>query len=277
MSAIIVVLKCLTNMHVGNGEVNYNIIDNEVERDPVTGYPTINSSGVKGALREFLTSSLKENEIAEIFGGRVSKETTGNATQQGNVPQQGKLKFLPANMLAMPFRASSGSEPYYHVVPEQALKQFNEYAGIFLKGSPGLEKKPKTTTQAKTQNQPAIEGYSLSECETVDLKALLGDHITAYTAYIVQDDIFRTLSLPVVARNCLDNGQSSNLWYEELVPHKSVFYFPVVTEDNEDCNDLLTQLHVNLHGKIVQFGGNASIGCGLCKLTILSAEKQAQR
>ena len=43
----------MTNMHVGNGDVNYNIIDNEVEKDPVTGYPTINASGVKGALREF--------------------------------------------------------------------------------------------------------------------------------------------------------------------------------------------------------------------------------
>ena len=46
MAAIIVNLECMTNMHVGNGDVNYNIIDNEVEKDPVTGYPTINASGV---------------------------------------------------------------------------------------------------------------------------------------------------------------------------------------------------------------------------------------
>ena len=30
MAAIIVNLECMTNMHVGNGDVNYNIIDNEV-------------------------------------------------------------------------------------------------------------------------------------------------------------------------------------------------------------------------------------------------------
>lgn len=35
MAAIIVNLECMTNMHVGNGDVNYNIIDNEVEKDPV--------------------------------------------------------------------------------------------------------------------------------------------------------------------------------------------------------------------------------------------------
>ena len=51
MTANIYLLECLTNLHVGSGEVNYNIVDNEVERDVVTNYPTINSSGVKGALR----------------------------------------------------------------------------------------------------------------------------------------------------------------------------------------------------------------------------------
>ena len=43
MNAYIVQLQCITNMHVGNGDVNYNIIDNEVEKDPVTNYPVINA------------------------------------------------------------------------------------------------------------------------------------------------------------------------------------------------------------------------------------------
>ena len=30
MKSAIVELKCITNLHVGNGDVNYNIIDNEV-------------------------------------------------------------------------------------------------------------------------------------------------------------------------------------------------------------------------------------------------------
>ena len=37
----IVKMKCLTNMHVGDGEENYSIIDKMVERDPVTKYPTV--------------------------------------------------------------------------------------------------------------------------------------------------------------------------------------------------------------------------------------------
>lgn len=265
MSAIIVVLKCLTNMHVGNGEVNYNIIDNEVERDPVTGYPTINSSGVKGALREFLTSSLNENEIAEIFGGRVSKETTGHATQQGNAPQQGKLKFLPANMLAIPFRASSGRKPYYKITTPSSLKRFNDAIDLF-----DIAPDKKMVKESYTNIPPGIEGYTLPNQEPVDGKyslERLGAHFTGMYAYPIEDEVFRSLALPVLARNCLEDGRSCNLWYEEVVPHKSVFYFPVVTEDVN--NKWLARLTATLEGKVVQFGGNASIGYGLCKVSIL--------
>ena len=45
-------IECLTNLHVGSGDLNYNIIDNEVERDAVTGYPIVHASGLKGALKE---------------------------------------------------------------------------------------------------------------------------------------------------------------------------------------------------------------------------------
>lgn len=45
-------LSCLTNLHVGSGEANFNIVDREVETDPVTGLPIIHASGLKGALRD---------------------------------------------------------------------------------------------------------------------------------------------------------------------------------------------------------------------------------
>lgn len=53
MSAKLYRLTCLTNLHMGSGEANYEVIDLEVERDPVLGEPTMNASGVKGALRDF--------------------------------------------------------------------------------------------------------------------------------------------------------------------------------------------------------------------------------
>lgn len=60
-------IECITNLHVGSGDVNYNIIDNEVEKDPVTGYATINASGVKGALREYF-NKVSEKDVLSLFG-----------------------------------------------------------------------------------------------------------------------------------------------------------------------------------------------------------------
>ena len=74
MSAIILKLKCITNLHVGNGEVNYTIIDNEVEKDPVTGYPIINASGggTISSYQRFLLIPLS-NLFLAITGNEISQ------------------------------------------------------------------------------------------------------------------------------------------------------------------------------------------------------------
>ena len=69
------------------------------------------------------------------------------------------------------------------------------------------------------------------------------------------------MPLPVIARNYLENGESKNLWYEELVPHESVFWFMVIGEEKD-----VETFHKAVDGKVVQFGGNASLGCGLCRV-----------
>lgn len=65
--------------------------------------------------------------------------------------------------------------------------------------------------------------------------------------------------LPVIARNFLDNGVSKNLWYEEVVPRESVFVACIQAAD-----DTLAKA---LHGKVVQLGGNATVGYGYCLFT----------
>ncbi len=45
----------LSNLHVGCGDINFDVIDNQVQRDPITQLPNINSSSLKGAFREHFT------------------------------------------------------------------------------------------------------------------------------------------------------------------------------------------------------------------------------
>ena len=59
-----------------------------------------------------------------------------------------------------------------------------------------------------------------------------------------------------------------NLWYEEVVPYNSIFYFTILGPEN-----LVNELKGMIENQIVQFGSGASIGYGLCELTILGGEQ----
>ena len=80
---------------------------------------------------------------------------------------------------------------------------------------------------------------------------------------ILKPEIFKEIDLPIVARNQLEDGLSNNLWYEEIVPHESIFYFAIMYPDN---NDSFKKFDKELRSNIIRFGGGASIGYGYCKI-----------
>ncbi|MDE7313791.1 MAG: hypothetical protein K2N87_19570 [Eubacterium sp.] len=245
MAAIMFKMKCITNLHVGGGDVNYNLIDNEVERDMITGYPVIHASGVKGALREyFCNESVSAGEIDEIFG---------RGTQGQNETTPGKLKFMEAAMLAVPARASGGKRAYYLVSTQEALDNYAECLDVFWKKG-----KDKWMPKPDEVAGRSVEGISLSSSVRI-----LDEEI-----HILSEKDFNKISLPVIARNKLENGISKNLWYEEVVPHQSVFYFTVLANNSKEDEALLNRFKDQVKDKVVQFGANASIGYGLCKITV---------
>lgn len=256
MKTYIYILKCLTNLHVGNGDVNYNVIDNEVEKDPVTQYPTINSSGVKGALRQYFEQT-KSDKVTALFGS-ASGSSSENTTP-------GSLKIMQANMLARPVRASKGAEAYYMATTKAALDQFENTAENLAKITKLSTNALDSAKNYRSVNEAiALEGYGVeNKLEDESLKSALANLIGGSFA-ILSDSTFRKFPLPVVARNYLENGISKNLWYEELVPHETVFWFAVMGND-----EALNSFDSTVNGQVVQFGGNASIGCGQCLISKL--------
>lgn len=247
MSSIIVKLECITNLHVGNGEVNYNIIDNEVEKDPVTGFPTINASGLKGALREFFSKNKGKDWNQEAVDRLFGK----GANEDG---KPGSLKIMQADMLARPARASAGDKAYYLLTTDTMLEVYNEKVELFIN-----ETKKLTESKPEEKDKKAeAEGITLNRKIAFDGKDL----------YLVSERDMNSIDLPVMARNKLENGKSVNLWYEEVVPHGSIFTFAVISDQ-----DSLEKLKKGIDGKVVQFGGNASIGYGFCKVTVEGEKK----
>ncbi len=242
-------IDCLTNLHVGSGEINYNVIDNEVEKDAVSGIPVIHASGVKGALRDALKEKCNVNDV---FGAPGNGEN-GNA---------GSHKFLDAFMLSRPMRvANSEKTTSISVVSVDTVNRFLKTVGAFgctvkdiaqitdidfgdcefltVSGEDNISVEDEKTKKLDASIAGSLKG----------LKALIGDFA------IVKS--FDSYPLPVVARNCLEENKK-NLWYEEVVPHGSVFYFAVIYPEDAAELDM---------SDIIQFGGNASIGCGYTKIT----------
>ena len=56
-----------TNTHVGSGQTNAGIVDNVVQRDLVSKLPTIQSTSLKGALKEWLKKGLQKPIEAEAI------------------------------------------------------------------------------------------------------------------------------------------------------------------------------------------------------------------
>ena len=275
MSATLYRLNFITNLHVGSGEVSFNVIDNEVERDPVTNLPTIHSSGVKGALREYFNQQKVEKEVIEALFGSDLKQSENDAEKEEakKTSKPGSLRFLTANLLAMPMRASNGNSPYAMVTTRAALDQYLRLCQA-LGMTAGFEEKDLLSLDDKanykiTGSPLGVEGTNIPD---PPLKGKLYDFLLRELgeyAVILSEDTMSGTSLPVLARNCLDDGQSKNLWYEEIVPHESVFYFAVLSEKTEDLKILAEHIKNN---NLIQFGGNASIGYGLAQVKAWKGE-----
>lgn len=54
------IIKTKTNLHAGSGDTNFGVVDNEVQRDSITNLPVINSSSLKGAVRDHFKDFLVE-------------------------------------------------------------------------------------------------------------------------------------------------------------------------------------------------------------------------
>lgn len=241
-------IQCITNLHVGSGDTNYGIIDKMVQRDPITGYPTIHASSLKGALREHFEQKWGKDDsrIANIFGKESNNDT-----------ETGTHRFLNADLIALPIRCT---HKQYIMGLDKTLATFVNtkaknicHKAVFNETVFGEQD---SLFGASPESEIYAEDYALKgKAYTAALKTtpnLLKDSFASF-----QTKHFEQLvkDLPVIARNKV----GENLWYEEIVPHQTIFItFMGTAKEDETFNTALTT-------DLIQIGANASVGYGLCK------------
>lgn len=266
-----------SNLHVGSGDANYGVIDNLIQRDAITELPNINSSSLKGALREFIEvgSNMSQNtkQIELVFGSDPKDQTK---------QLSGKVRFFDATLLALPVRATN--QPYYLATTKEIITEFLESCNTFgivlpnnleqiLKNLPTPDKKEALVfgnTNGKIDDEIVLK--ALKNLNAQNLSPLFDDKLV-----LMHNDDFKeiAISLPVIARNQLENGESQNLFYEEVLPRKSKFFtfiaFPsddhIAQADKTDFTNAQINFKKAIQDEIVQIGANGSIGYGMCKLT----------
>jgi len=262
-------LYLITNkspLHVGSGDTNFDLVDRQIQKDVITQYPTIHASSLKGALREYAVFREECNEdpnkgtnfITHIFG------------DQDNA---GKVRFTEAHLLSIPMR--SNTEPYFNATSPKMLEQLLNTLDTFslsIKQKDALQKiasyKGKDILVAKEST--TIEDEPTKATNEFDFEAL--ESLIGSPAAIVPNELFSDLvqDLPVIARNQLENGESKNLWYEEVLPRESKF-FTLISEptylnkqDAKKLTNAFNKFHEYLtDANTVHIGANASIGYGI--------------
>lgn len=275
-------LECITHLHAGSGDEAYDYVDKRVQKDPITGWPCINSSSLKGALREhFVQQYWPEEENEEnntIISNTNARTIFGTSIRESTKKtQQGQYRFLSAKLLSIPIR--SNTLPYFHStcpaiakeilhqlqmtrasLPEETLNALGKLAelpeGTFAINAAGttfLEDWETDNTAPTTWNKKDIEA----------LENLMGSPLA-----ILTNNQFGSLmeTLPVMARNQLENGESKNLWYEEIVPRQTRFWTLMIVPPHP-----VSEFHDILGRDTIQIGANATIGYGLTKFQQIQA------
>ncbi|MBK9152250.1 MAG: type III-B CRISPR module RAMP protein Cmr4 [Saprospiraceae bacterium] len=264
------IIHCLTNLHAGSGDSTYGIVDKEVQKDPIEGMPVIHASGLKGAFRE-LFEYHNNSSVEGIFGADTDPSKRSNPDRL----KAGKYYFMEARMLFLPVRSSR--KPYFMATSQEIIRRFIQEQedlgtgkGEILEGAFAELLKDEYKPE---KGRPVIFSADAGTVYIDEFDAVTQPQISASfgdwpvdggnIALFHHDDLKEVCKrLPVIARNYLENGISGNLWYEEIVPRGTLFYFYISRPSDEDHFD--TQM--KKLGDRVQIGGNASVGYGLCKL-----------
>ncbi len=237
-----------TPMHCGAGGENFWIIDKLIQRDETTNLPNINSSSLKGALREYMKDYLSNVDkingkswatvLFQIFGNdntdlsNSDKEIVAAELKVDvkKIEIAGDFRILPAELLSIP-----------------TLKE-------------GVIKHIISCNWLKDNMKEKLELFDCKLSDGVDENQIIGanEFLTEYDFCEKVDDF----NLPVIARNHLEDGTSTNLWYEQVLPRETKLYFAVVYNNEE----LFKIFRDAIIAHPVQIGANASVGYGFCKI-----------
>lgn len=288
MEANMMFVHALSPLHAGTGQ-GIGIIDLPIAKETATGLPYLPGSSLKGVLRDQCKDSRLQSRL---FGPSVD-------TIADSELKAGEVQFSDQRLLLLPVRSLAGT--FAWVTSPFILQRFKRELTTIGLECPSEIPAP-TIKQAFVYQQndaltiPLDGGHRRVVLEDIDLTAIPSAGVSQWAEWLganlfdtdwqetlnqriclVHDDLLTFLletATVVIARNQLtEDKTSNNLWYEEALPAESILSGLILAHtvrangnNNGAALDELTKMTQNL----VQLGGNATVGRGLCRLAMIA-------
>jgi CRISPR-associated protein Cmr4 len=282
-------VHALSPLHAGTGQ-GAGIIDLPIARERATGLPFLPGSSLKGTLR----ASCTPQECRQVFGPDVTD-------LQPDASHASSAQFSDQRLLLLPVRSLAGT--FAWVTSPYVLRRFArdiEDAQIAPPETliPAIQREENCTIASDTSKITVdgsvyLEDLALQEVQATpetrswgrwiagrvfpdkpDWQAMLQERFC-----VVHDDVFSFLidtATEITARIKLKEEaktvQDGGLWYEEALPTETILSGVVLATPTKMSGITIAQTFEILDRltkkKTLQFGGKATVGRGLCRITL---------
>ncbi|MFZ1753939.1 MAG: type III-B CRISPR module RAMP protein Cmr4 [Caldilineaceae bacterium] len=290
MQAKLLFLHALSPLHAGTGQ-GVGVIDLPIAREKATGIPFVPGSTIKGVLRD----ACPDNKKVVVFG-----PDTDSAELHA-----GSAQFTDQRLLLLPVRSLAGIFAWVTspLLIRRFLRDVENIPSLKSTKVPFGPVSDDTCVVADGENcklivshqgedHVVLEDLSLTLEKQADLNhwaCWLGSQLFPGDGYwqgalkerlcIVSDNVLSFLlqtGTEITARISLDDEKKTvkqgQLWYEEALPAESVLAGLVlatpVKVSGAEVDAVFKTIGDLAHKQTMQFGGNATVGRGLCQMRL---------
>jgi len=310
--ALVLFIKAITPVHAGSGS-ELGIVDLPIQREVNTGFPKIEGSTLKGAIRDAFETSINgiedEAKLHLVFGydgANVCYESVKSWFEANNMTQfSGAVGFSDARILLFPVKSVKGVFAY--ITCPMVIRRF--IRDLNLAGIKENIAIPDANTVTSSSILLIDEGkvileefvFDVKECDGTDTLASEFEKLTGFSGIkeriLVLDDTdfadFVKLYTEVITRTKIDNStgtvSGNALFTEEYLPTETVMYSLVMTHNlfiTEEQKAKLKEFGVNgdvnvkqyikdNFPEVFQIGGNATIGKGFVHSKLVEGKNEA--
>jgi len=294
-------LHCLSPLHAGTGS-DLGYIDLPIQREKHTGFPKVEASSLKGALREVFEEDRDIDYPSNTNKTRVKVGVDlafGPDNDKGE-SHAGALGFTDARLLLFPVKSLKGIFAWVtcpRVLEKfkselllcqdtKAKKELKELADK-IPASSALDNTISDLGMLGISGKVVLEEHAFTLTQSQTVKAF-ADELNKYLKLeglnqrliVLKNDEFTDfvkLHTEVISRIVLnDKGTTDNLFNEEFLPAESVLYSLVLASPifnsnkgifngtGNDYENLMKYFELGLKD-VFQLGGDATLGKGITK------------